>query len=191
MRHVSAPTWGRSRWAGLALNALIRVSSACFLVDALRHPDDPRYAGKAIPGRNLLLVGSLSMLFPVLNRWRPWPRYPIWYDNLYLSIFWLDMAGNAFGLYNRFTHFDLLPHAHGTGALAAVLQGAFDRSTLSAIGIANTIHALLEGQEYVTDVVAGTHNVRGAWDTAGDVAAGLLGTGLYVGATVALRTLRH
>jgi len=37
MRHVSAPTWGRSRWAGLALNALIRVSSACFLVDALRH----------------------------------------------------------------------------------------------------------------------------------------------------------
>lgn len=179
-----------SWWAGLALNALVRASIVVFLVDALRHPDDLRYAGKAIPGRNLLVVGSLSMLFPAFYAWRRWPRYPVWYDTLYLSIFWVDMAGNAYNLYNRCTHFDLLPHAHGTGALAAVLRGAFGRSALSALGMSNAIHALLEAQEYVTDVVAGTHNVRGAWDTAGDMVAGLLGTALYVTACEARRP-RH
>jgi hypothetical protein len=183
----------KSRLAGFALNALLRASIAAFLVDVLRHPQDPRYAGKAIPIRNLVVVGSLSLLFPFLHlrsHGRRWQRYPVWSDNLYLSIFWLDMAGNAFDLYDRYTHFDLIPHLHGSGALAAVLRHAFDAPPLAAIGLANGIHVLLEAQEIATDVFCGTHNVRGAWDSAGDLTSGLLGTLLYVGAPAILTARR-
>ncbi len=170
------------RRAGPALNVALRASIGYFLVEVLRHPHDPRFAGKAIPVRNLVVVGGLSLLFPALYAWRrPWPRYPWWYDDLYLSIFWLDMAGNSLNLYNRFTYFDVIPHLHGTGALTAVLRGAFGLSPGRAIGVATLIHGLLEAQEYATDVVSGTHNVRGAWDTRNDMVAGLLGALLYVG----------
>ncbi|HLJ82299.1 MAG TPA: hypothetical protein VKT52_12480 [Ktedonobacterales bacterium] len=173
--------------AGFVLNALLRAGIVAFLVDVLRHPHDPRYEGKAIPVRNLAIVGSLSLVFPLLyvrqrGQKRPrWRRYPVWSDSLYLSIFWLDMAGNYLNLYDRYTHFDLIPHCHGTGAFAGVLLSAFNMSPGAAIGTANGIHALLEAQEYLTDVFCGTHNVRGAWDSAGDLSAGFLGTLAYVG----------
>lgn len=188
---------GTGQVAGLVLNGLLRASIGGFLADVMANPQDPRYAGKAIPIRNLLIVGSLSELFPLLyvldrrrgsgRRW--WQRYPAWSDNLYLSIFWLDMAGNAFDLYDRFTNFDLIPHYHGTGALAAVCQRAFGWSPLVAIGVANAIHTLLEAQEYATDVFFGTHNVRGAWDSIGDLMVGVLGTVAYSGAASAQRAL--
>jgi hypothetical protein len=184
------------RMAGFALNLFLRTSIAAFLVDVLRRPHDPRYEGKAIPIRNLIIVGSLSLAFPVLalrQRRRPqprWQRYPVWSDDLYLSIFWLDMAGNYLDLYDRYTHFDLIPHFHGSGALAAVLLTAFDLPPGVAIGAANGLHTLLEAQEIVTDVVFGTHNVRGAWDSAGDLGSGLLGTCLYVAAIRASRARR-
>ncbi len=173
------------RALGLAVNALLRASSAAFLLDVMRRPDDPRYKGKAIPVRNLLIVGSLSLAFPALYLARGdlrkrWHGYPVWTDNLYLSIFWLDMAGNAFNLYNRYTHFDLIPHFHGSGALAAVLMRAFDWSPRRTLFTANSAHALLELQEIATDLFCGTHNVRGAWDSEGDLASGLLGTLAYV-----------
>jgi hypothetical protein len=184
---------GASRSIGLggpALNAALRVSLGYFLIEVLRHPDDPRFAGKAIPLRNLIVVGALSALFPALYVWRrPWPLYPWGPDNLYLSIFWLDMAGNSLNLYNRFTYFDTIPHGHGTGALASVLHQAFRLPALRAIGVANLIHALLEAQEYATDVFAGTHNVRGAWDSRNDLLAGALGTVLYL--APALHTARR
>ena len=180
-----------SRIAGVGLNLLLRASIAAFLADVLRRPNDPRYAGKAIPVRNLLVVGSLAHLFPLLAlRRRTWRDYPVWTDNLYLSIFWLDMAGNAFNLYDRYTHFDLIPHLHGSGALAAVLRHAFGAPPLAAVGLANGIHVLLEAQEIATDIFCGTHNVRGAWDSAGDLTSGLLGTLLYVGAPEALKDQR-
>ncbi len=182
----------KRRVAGFALNALLRASIAAFLVDVLRHPHDPRYEGKAIPVRNLVIVGSLSFVFPLLatqTRMRArWQRYPVWSDNLYLSIFWLDMAGNFFNLYDTYTHFDLIPHCHGTGALAAVLLNAFGLSPLAAVGTATGIHTLLEAQEYLTDVFCGTHNVRGAWDSAGDLTSGLLGTVMYVAASQAYQS---
>jgi hypothetical protein len=174
-----------SQLAGFGLNALLRASIAAFLADVLRHPHDPRYAGKAIAWRNLLIVGSLAHLFPVLHvrhRRRArhlrerWHSYPVWTDNLYLSIFWLDMAGNAFDLYDRFTHFDLLPHFHGTGALTAVLLRVFNWPALGAFGAANGLHGLLEAQEYATDVLS-----SGVWDSAGDLVAGLLGSAVWGG----------
>lgn len=185
----------KRRVAGYALNALLRASIAAFLADTLRHPHDKRYEGKAIPVRNLLIVGGLSLTFPILHLWqrrrpsekRRWRRYPVASDNLFLSIFWLDMAGNYFDLYDRYKHFDLIPHCHGSGALAAVLLNAFEMPPLTAFGVANGIHGLLEAQEYLTDVFFGTHNVRGAWDSIGDLGAGLIGTSTYILASWALR----
>ena len=172
-----------SRRVGWALNAVLRLSIAYFLAEAVLQPDDPRFAGKAIPVRNLVVVGGLSLLFPGLSvlahRWR---SYPVWADDLYLSVFWLDMAGNSFDLYDRYYYFDLVPHCHGTGATAVVFQAALGLTAAHAVGLANLIHALLEAQEYLTDVFVGTHNVRGLWDTVGDLAAGVLGTGLSAAA---------
>lgn len=185
----------KRRTIGYACNALLRGGIAFFLVDVMRHPHDPRYEGKAIPVRNLVIVGGLSLAFPVLSlRGRKrfgWSRYPVWSDDLYLSIFWLDMAGNYFGLYDRYTHFDLIPHFHGSGALAGTLHSAFGMRPRTAFGVANLIHVMLEAQEILTDVFFGTHNVRGWWDSAGDLAAGVLGTASYAGIAALIRARRY
>lgn len=176
---------------GLFLNILIRVSILYFLGEVLLFPDDPRFSGKAIPIRNLIIVLSLSLLFPALyflkKRWNGSTKltikhYPFWLDNLYLSIFWLDMAGNSFNLYDSHFYFDLIPHFHGTGAVSIVLAGAFGLPFLSAVGAGNIIHMLLEAQEYYTDVFFGTHNVRGAFDAVNDLVAGVVGSVIYVAA---------
>ncbi len=161
------------------LNAALRLSIAYFLAEVMAKPDDPRFKGKAIPVRNLIVVGSFSLLFPfahfVLRRWR---RYPFAADNLYLSIFWLDMAGNSFNLYDRFKYFDLIPHFHGTGSLAASLR-AFGLNGLEAFGLATGIHVALEAQEYYTDRFFGTHNVGGVADHVNDLVSGLIASPLY------------
>jgi hypothetical protein len=176
---------------GLLLNVLLRLSIAYFLVEVLLNPDDPRFVGKALPVRNLTIVGGLSLLFPTLQLvWRRWESYPFWVDDLFLSIFWLDMAGNSFNLYNSLPHFDLLPHFHGTGAVAIVLRAVTRLPALSAVGLANNLHLLLEAQEYYTDVFFGTHNVRGVADVVNDLLVGLLGTGLYSGTYQLLRRWR-
>jgi hypothetical protein len=65
-------------------------------------------------------------------------------------------------------------------------------SPLGALGVANTIHLGLEAQEYYTDVLFGTHNVRGVSDTVNDLAAGLTGTVAYTLAAAAagMRSLK-
>lgn len=167
---------------GLIVNLAMRLCIIYFLAEVMLKQDDPRFAGKAIPVRNLVIVATLSLLFPVIHRlWpRRWNRYPAWLDNLYLSIFWLDMAGNSFNLYDTIYYFDLLPHLHSTGALAIVLR-SLGLSPLGAIGMANVVHMGLEAQEYYTDVLFGTHNVRGVADTVNDLTAGLAGTAIYGG----------
>jgi hypothetical protein len=47
------------------------------------------------------------------------------------------------------------------------------------VGLATVLHLLPEAQEYDTDVLFGTRNVRGVSDTVNDLLAGLVGTGLY------------
>ena len=142
-----------SRFAAVALNLTLRVWIARLLVEVLTDPDDHRFKGKAIP---------------------------VWTDDLWLSLFWLDMAGNSFDLYDRYTHFDLIPHLHGTGASAVAIERAFGSTRRQAFFASNALHAALEAQEYATDVLFGTHNVRGWWDSAGDLLAGLLGTAIYL-----------
>jgi hypothetical protein len=179
------------RAAAIALNLLLRLTIAYFLVEVILNPQDPRFAGKAIPVRNLIIVGGLSIAFPVLH-WvfKRWPRYPVGSDNLYLSVFWLDMAGNSFDLYRRVEFFDLIPHFHGTGAVALTLQIAFNLPALSGIGLANIVHLALEAQEYYTDVLFGTQNVRGTSDVVNDLVAGLLASVLYGTAYVLLSRRR-
>ena len=178
-------------WLGVAANVALRASIAYFLYEVLRNPEDPRFAGKAIPIRNLVIVGGMSLIVPVLHFvFRRWERYPLWTDDLWLSVFWLDMAGNSFDLYDTYERFDLIPHFHGTGAatiVIGVLSGVSDARTLV---IGNAAHALLEAQEILTDVFAGTHNVRGPLDTIGDLAAGVLGSFAYVRLFRGLRLLR-
>lgn len=170
-----------STWLGIATNVLLRVTIGYFLYEVLRYPDDPRFAGKAIPIRNLIIVGGMSLLVPAMHAGlRRWKRYPLWTDDLWLSLFWLDMAGNSFDLYDTYTHFDLIPHFHGSGAATvtiAVLSGVSDAR---ALVIGNGVHVLLEVQELLTDVFGGTHNVRGPTDTIGDVVFGLLGSLTYL-----------
>ena len=176
------------RTAGATVNVLLRASIGYFLAEVLRNPYDPRFAGKAIPIRNLIIVGGLSLLFPALHVVRRrWRRYPVWTDNVWLSLFWLDMAGNSFDLYDRYTHFDLIPHFHGTGASAVALQRGFGLTRGRAFVIATALHSALEAQEYATDVFFGTRNVRGWWDSAGDIAAGLLGGVAYLWGPALLR----
>jgi hypothetical protein len=173
----------RRRLPAIALNLGLRLAIAYFLAEVMRKPNDPRFAGKAIPLRNLLIVGSFSFLFPALHFWRrPWKRYPWLTDSAYLSIYALDMAGNSFNLYDRYYHFDLIPHTYGSAALMATLLHGFGLSPLAAFGTANTIHLLLELQEYYTDVLFGTHNVRGIEDSMSDLGVGVIGTTAYVAA---------
>jgi hypothetical protein len=172
----------------LLLNLLLRLSIVYFLGEVLLRPDDPRFAGKALSVRNLIIVGALSLLFPALHLiGKKRESYPFWLDDLYLSVFWVDMAGNSFDLYDRFYYFDLVPHFHGTGAVTVVVQAVFRLPALSAVGLATIIHVLLEAQEYYTDVFFGTHNVRGVSDTINDLLVGLVAAAAYSAGYVPLR----
>lgn len=177
---------------GVILNIIIRISLLYFLGEVSLFPEDPRFDGKAIPIRNIIIVLSMSLVFPFLYFVKKrWKKYPFWLDNIYLSIFWLDMAGNSLDLYDTYFYFDLFPHVHGTGAIAAVFFGAFGLAAMPSIALANGIHLLLEAQEIFTDVFFGTHNVRGAFDTINDIIVGIIGTVLYVGTAMLWKNNWH
>jgi len=135
----------RLRDRGLVVNLLSRLGILLFTVDALVSAGDQRFEGKALGPRNVGILLGLSMLFPILHFiYKRWTEYPYWYDNLYLSIFWLDMSGNSLNLYNSVDWWDHVPHSHGTGALAMVLIGAFGLAPLAAAGLATMLHVALE-----------------------------------------------
>jgi len=173
---------------GLAgLNAGLRLVIVGVVGHARLNPSDPRYAGKAIGTRGLALVAA-SFLVPALQlTTRRGDHYPLATDTLYLSIFALDLAGNHADLYDRYKYFDAIPHFHGTGAATLVLADLLDRPLLSAVGVAQLGHILLETQEYYSDVVFGLRNVRGTWDTVNDLLAGAAGSVAYAGIAHRLR----
>lgn len=166
---------------GVFINVALRLLLVIFTVDSLVNAGDERFAGKALGPRNLVILFGFAMLFPVLYRFvKEWRQYPWWFDAGYLSIFFLDMAGNSVNAYNTRPGFDLLPHFYGPGMLAVVLMGAFALGPLAAAGFATMLHALLEVQEIYGDHFLGTKNVRDLMDTANDLMAGILGATLFV-----------
>jgi hypothetical protein len=172
---------------GAALNVGMRLVIVGVVGDALLHKDDPRYTGKAIGTRGLVLVAA-SLLVPALQlTTRRGERYPLATDNLYLSISALDLAGNFADLYDRYENFDLIPHFHGTGAATIVLADLMRRPLLTGIGVAQIGHVGLEAQEYYSDVRFGLRNVRGNWDTVTDLLAGAAGSIVYAGIAHRLR----
>jgi hypothetical protein len=166
------------RAVGVLVNALLRGTLLGVLGEALLRPDDPRYAGKAIGTRGLVII-PLSLVVPVAHAARGRDRYPVWTDNLYLSIFVLDLLGNHFDLYDRYRYFDAIPHAHGTGAATVAIAELLDLPPLSAVGLAQLAHIGLEAQEYYSDALFGLRNVRGTWDTVNDLLAGAAGSAIY------------
>ena len=176
---------------GAVANIALRLGILFFTIDALVNASDPRFQGKALGPRNVGILLGLSMLFPILHFiYKRWRRYPFWHDALYLSIFWLDMAGNTLNLYNSVEWWDHIPHFHGPGALSMVLMGAFDFPALAAAGLATILHVLLETQEYYGDVILGTHNVKGIADTVNDLAYGLAGMFVYTQIASRMRYLK-
>jgi len=168
------------RAIGWLLNLALRATIVAILAEAIRHPDDPRFRDKAIGKRGSVMIPA-SLLFPLaqLRAGRRRRPYPVGTDNLYLSIFALDLAGNHFGLYDRYTYFDAIPHAHGTGAFTVATAELLGLPPLSAVGVAQLGHIALEAQEYYSDVVFGLRNVRGTWDTVNDLLAGAVGSAAY------------
>ena len=182
----------------LALDVAIRLAIVFWLAEAWILRDDPRFAGKAIPERNTVIVGTLSLLFPAIWWFRhfEWSRFPLGLDIVYLSIYAVDMAGNSLGLYNNYPDFDLVPHFHSPGAVALIVATLWTRTrapeaprvsgrswlveaTLVGAGVASIVHILLEAQEYYTDVLAGTHNVEGVSDVVNDLVVGVMGSFIY------------
>jgi hypothetical protein len=170
------------RALGWLLDLVLRTTMVGLVAAVVRAgPDDPRYRDKGVAPRFVAFGLPATLFVPVvwlLHRRRR-GRYPVWVDDLYLSILALDLAGNVLGLYDRYSHFDLIPHAHGTGAATVVIAEMWDVSVGRAAVLATLGHVLLEAQEIASDRVFGLRNVRGWWDTAGDLAAGAVGTLSY------------
>jgi hypothetical protein len=177
---------------GMGAMVLLRALLIAGVVAVLAAPaDDPRFAGKGIAPRTVVLLAA-SLLIPVawLLRRRREP-YPGWIDALWVSVFVVDIGGNVLDLYNRYAHFDLIPHAHGTGAATVVAGWLWRLPVLSALGVATVAHILLEAQEYYSDVFLGLHNVRGTWDVVNDLLVGIVGSVVYGLVHASIGPMRH
>jgi hypothetical protein len=165
------------RLGGWAVNAGLRLLIVGFVVEAMIANGDPRFDGKGIAVRNLVLAGAvLTLSVPAFHAIRGRGRpYPVWLDALLLSVIAVDMAGNSLDLYESGWRFDLIPHTYGPFAGVSILQSLGMGFGPSAL-IVNGVHLLHEAQEAIGDLVFGTTNVKGAWDTASDLLAGLVGS---------------
>jgi hypothetical protein len=170
--------------AALAANLALRGSMLAMVAEVLRSGrDDPRFVGKGIGVRFTGIALPATMLVPAVwfGRRRSVP-YPASVDALYVSLFALDLAGNVFDWYDTHKHFDLIPHAHGGGAIAVLFAWLFRMPASQAVAWSIAGHVLLEAQEIASDKVFGLRNVRGWWDVAGDLGAGVVGALVYAAA---------
>jgi hypothetical protein len=174
--------------AALAANLTLRASMLAMVGEVLRAgPDDPRFVGKGIAVRFTGVALPATLLVPAVwwrrRRLAPPPvAYPASLDALYVSLFALDLAGNVFDWYDSYKHFDLIPHAHGGGAITVLFAWLFRMPTSQAVAWSIVGHALLEAQEIASDKAFGLRNVRGWWDVVGDLGAGVVGAVVYAAA---------
>lgn len=183
---TSAPVGRRARQrnGAVAVNLVVRAVILVIAAEALLTPDDPRFTGNGIAVRDLVLAAAaLTLVAPALHlvRGRRQP-YPLVTDTLLLSIVAVDLVLNHLDLYNQPYRFDLIAHGYGPGA-AVLALGSAGVGSVASVVVVNLGHVLLEIQEALGDIVFGTSNVRGAWDTAGDLAAGLvtsIAAGLWI-----------
>jgi hypothetical protein len=130
---------------GTTLNVVPRLSIAYFLGEVLLHPDDPRFAGKAIPFQDLVVVSGLSLVCRALRcAAQALGALPSVVRRLEPADFLAGNDGQLVQPVRRYYYVDHLPHFHGTGAVRVVLQTAFGMPALSAMGVANGLHLLLE-----------------------------------------------
>ena len=188
----AARVYGSAMRPALLGGVLLRSVMLGMLIRVLRAgPEDHRFVRKGIGSRALLMVPLACLAIPAL--WLAAGRrrgpYPAAMDDLFMSIVALDLAGNVLDLYDRHRHFDLIPHGHGTGSLTILLAWLLRLPLQRAIRMATAGHAALEAQEIASDLLFGYRNVRGWWDTAGDLASGLAGSALY--AWLYLRLVRE
>lgn len=158
----------------------MRAWMAYVTIQVLANPDDVRWADVGLGLRTAAILAVATMVIPA---WHLLKRrglaYPVWMDNLYLSTFVLDLGGNYFDLYDTYEHFHLIPHSINTGAFVVVIGWMLGVSMLSAFGLANTLHILWEGQEAYGDLLLGTQNVKGLFDSINDLLVGVIGAGIY------------
>jgi hypothetical protein len=166
------------------VNVALRAGMLAMVGEVLRAGrDDPRFVGKGIGVRFTAVALPATMLVPsVWWRRRHDVPYAAGIDALYVSLFTLDLAGNVFDWYDSYRHFDLIPHAHGGGAVAVLFAWLFRMPASHAIGWSIAGHALLEAQEIASDKAFGLRNVRGWWDVVGDLGAGVVGAVAYAAA---------
>ena len=161
------------------MNAVLRLGILAMTVDTLVHASDERFAGKGLQARDVLISFGFAMVFPLFWKLRyarrQWHRYPWWFDDLYLSIYALDMLGNELGLYDT-SWWSNIPHGYGPGALAIVLTGAFGLTLLEALGLSTIFHTWLQIEEMYGDILGGTHNFRDQQYEWNQMLYGLLGT---------------
>ena len=168
----------------MIVNIALRASMVALLARVLRAaPDDHRFVGKGIGVRFTVVALPATMLVPAVwvgarARARAVP-YPVGIDAIYVSLFALDLAGNVFDWYDSYKHFDLIPHAHGGGAIAVLFAWLLPMPVPDAVRWSIAGHVLLEAQEIASDKVFGLRNVRGWWDVVGDLGAGVVGAVAY------------
>jgi hypothetical protein len=166
---------------GPVVNVALRAGMLAMVAEVLRAGrDDPRFVGKGIAFRFTAVALPATILVPAVwwRRRREVP-YPASIDALYVSLFALDLAGNVFDWYDAYKHFDLIPHAHGGGAVTVLFAWLFRMPVSHAAGWSIAGHVVLEAQEYASDKAFGLRNVRGWWDVVGDLSAGVVGAVAY------------
>ena len=161
---AKVPVIGRTHAPiGALLNLALRSGIVLMTIDVLIHQADERFAGKGLAPRDILISLVLAMVFPLFwrLRWakREWSKYPWWFDDLYLSVFFVDMLGNELGLYDT-SWWSNIPHGYGPAALAIVFTGAFGLTLLEGMGLSSMLHIWLQVEEMYGDILFGTHNFR-------------------------------
>ena len=171
--HTHAP-WG------MVVNVALRLAIIAMSVDAIVNASDPRFAGKALAPRDVIISLGFAMLFPLFwklrYRKREWHEYPWWFDSLYLSLFAFDMAGNSLGLYNAYKGLtNDVTHTYGNAALTIVLAGAFGFTALEAMGLTTMLHVVLQVEELYGDIFLHTHNILSLEEEFQQFLGGLIG----------------